>query len=71
MTRELNHTGAFVVFDLHSRRIIKLHNHYNTALNEVKKLGADKTAMKAVADRFFYQVGQSVDKVSTQFSQTC
>jgi hypothetical protein len=57
MTRELNHTGAFVVFEIHSRRIIKLHNHHKTALNQILKLGKDSHAIKPVADRFFYQVG--------------
>lgn len=57
MTRELNHTGAFIVYELHSKRIIKLHNHYKTALNQVRKLGTDRTAVKPVADRIYYEVG--------------
>lgn len=65
MTRELNHTGAFVVFELHTKRIIKLHNHYNTAINQVRKLGKERVAIRAVADRFFYKVGSHVDNLST------
>jgi hypothetical protein len=57
MTRELNHTGAFVVYELNSKRIIKLHNHYRTAMNQINKLGKGSHAMKPVADRFYYQVG--------------
>jgi hypothetical protein len=57
MTRELNHTGAFIVYELHSKRIIKLHNHYNTAIKHVRKLGTERTAIKPVADRIYYEVG--------------
>jgi hypothetical protein len=57
MTRELKHTGAFIVYELHSKRIIKLHNHYPTAINQVRRLGTDRTAIKTVADRVYYEVG--------------
>ena len=69
MTRELIHTGAFIVYELHSKRIIKIHNHYPTAINQVRKLGKDKTAIKPVADRIYYEVGGFVWS-HTNFSQT-
>ncbi len=57
MTRELKHTGAFIVYELQSKRIIKLHNHYTTALKHINRLGKDKHCMKPVADRIYYEVG--------------
>ena len=47
--------GGFIVFELTSRRI-KEHKHMSTALNQWRKLGMEGFAIKAVADRFYYEV---------------
>ena len=65
MTHERKHTGGFIVFEVESKRIIKIHNHYTTALNHIHKLGKGTHLMRPVADRFFYKVGEPVDKLST------
>lgn len=48
--------GGFIVFELTTRRIIKIHNHRKTATNQWRKLGMEGFAIKAVADRFYYEV---------------
>jgi len=48
-------TGGYIVFELTTRRIIKIHNGYATALTMLHRLGTGY-ALKETADRFYYEV---------------
>jgi hypothetical protein len=48
--------GGFIVYELHTKRIIKIHNHHKTALTMLYRLGTDRYRIKETADRFFYEV---------------
>jgi hypothetical protein len=48
--------GGFIVYELHTKRIIKIHNHHKTALNMWHKLGTSTHHIKPTADRFYYEV---------------
>ena len=49
-------SGGFIVYEVSTKRIIKIHNHYKTAFTQCHKLGTSTHHIKPTADRFFYEV---------------